>query len=428
MLSSLVDKSFLSHDPESGRLEVHELLRQYAGEQLAKSPQASLSIQEAHAGYFGEFMQRMWHDLKSSRQMLALAEVEADIENVRRAWRYYLDQRNVPQLWKFIKGLWYLHWIRWWNLAGMELFAGAVSALAGMGDDESVALKALAMAFQSYFMTWLGLAEKGYILAEESVAILERLDHPESLVLAYDCLGINAFFLTRYADEIEAIKKMLEIVTELDDKWLLAFTLFGAGMAAIVQEDYAQARQLAETNLKLCKEIGDEIGSTQPLIVLGHVAFGRGEFKEARDFYLRCMAMAQKTGFHYAIQTASKYMCKAALSLHEIEEAEKYLLQSLTITKEIGFVRDIVNLLYEFARLRVAHGDLEGAAELLALVIAHPASDLYRMLEGRIRDSAEQLLSQIESDLPPDVLSAALERGRNLDIDEVVDDLLAPHG
>ena len=122
------------------------------------------------------------------------------------------------------------------------------------------------------------------------------------------------------------------------------------------------------------------IGSTLPLIVLGHAALARGEYEEARGFYLRCLEISEKIGFHYAIQTSSKYLGKVALSLGNIAEAEKYLLQSLRITKEIGFVRDIINLLYEFARLRVAQNNPEQAVELLALVIQHPASHQTRML------------------------------------------------
>ena len=70
---------------------------------------------------------------------------------------------------------------------------------------------------------------------------------------------------------------------------------------------------------------------------------------------------------------------------------------------------------------------IEDAAELLALVIEHPASDLYRMMEGRIRNSARDLFSQIENELPADVVNAALARGRGSDLDQVVDDLLALH-
>ena len=350
-------------------MEVHELLRQYAQEQLEKTPEASISAQEAHAAYYAEFMQQRWEHLKGNRQMLALAEIEADIENVRAAWRYYLDQRNAAQMWKFINGLWHVYWIRWWNHAGMELFAEAARALQGEEDEESAALRALAMAFQGYFMAWLGLSEQGYELAEESVEILQQLNHPEALVFAYDSLGVNAYFLNRYTENIKAVNKMLEIATEIDDKWLLAFSLFGASMGALLKEDYAEARRLAESNLNLNEEIGDVIGSTLPLIVLGHAALARGEHEEARGYYLRCLKISQEIGFHYAIQTSSKYLGKVALSMGKIAEAENYLLQSLTITKEIGFVRDIINLFYEFARLQVAQDNSEQAVELLAVVI-----------------------------------------------------------
>jgi len=427
-LAGLVNKSFFSHDPDSGRLEVHELLRQYAEEHLEKTPEISSTLQEAHAAYFAAFMEQRWEHLKSYRQMSALAEIEADIENVRAAWRYYLEQGNAPQLWKLIYGIWHVYWIRWWNHAGMDLFAEAVSSLHGDEDDDTVAVRALAMGFQSYFMSWLDLVEQGYEIAEESVAILEQRNHPVALAFAYDSLGLNAYFLHRYADEAQALNKMVEIATELDDKWLLAFMLFGQSMVALVQDDYDEARRLAEINLKLYEEVGDVIGSTMPLIVLGHTALAQSELEEARAFYLRCLKISQKTGFHYAIQTASKYLSKVALSLGKFAEAEKYLFQSLRITKEIGFVRDIVNLLYEYARLHIARGYPEGAVELLALVIEHPASQQYRMMEGRIRDSAKDLLAELEAEIFPEAFTAALECGRELDLDEVVENLIVLHG
>jgi len=107
-------------------------------------------------------------------------------------------------------------------------------------------------------------------------------------------------------------------------------------------------------------------------------------------------------------------------------EAEKYMQQSLLITKEIGFVRDIVNLLYEFARLRVAQDNSEQAIELLALVLQHPASRQARWFEGRIRDSAEALLAKLADELSPETYAAALERGQELELEGVVDDLVSP--
>jgi tetratricopeptide (TPR) repeat protein len=310
----------------------------------------------------------------------------------------------------------------------MELFADAVRVLDTAYDQESIVIRALAMAYQSFLMAWLDLAAEGFEIAKESVAVLEQLDQPETLVYAYYSLGLNAYIVYYHSVEVEALNKMVEIVTELSDEWLLAFTLFGQGMAALTQEDFTKARQVAEINLKIYQKIGDRIGTTMPMIVLGYVALARGELERAREYFLQCLTISQETGFYFAMQTASKYLCKVSISLGNLAEAQEYLLQSLKITKEIGFVRDIINLLYETARLQAAQHNFERAVELLALVIEHPASDRYRMLDGRIRDSANELLSQIEHNLPSETFMQALSRGKALDLDQVVDELLTIHG
>ncbi len=424
-LAGLVDKSFLSHDPASGRLEIHELLRQYAQEHLEKTPEANLSAHEAHAAYYAEFMDQRWEYIKGSKQMRALAEIEADMENVRVAWRYYLDQKNTPQIWKLIYGLWHFHWIRSWNHAGMELFTEAVEALQEV-DDESKALRALTVAFQAWFMSWLGIPESGYQQAKESVEVLKQLSHPKALFFAYFGMSINAYFLSRITENTEATDRLIEIAAETDDKWLTAFMLFAPGMIALLLGNYAEAQRLAESALDLHEEIGDVIGSTMPIIILGHVALAREEYKSAKEFYLRCLKISQRTGFIYSLQNSSKYLAKVSFLMGDYVEAEKYLVQCLTLSKEVSFVRDVINLLYEFARLKAAQNNLEEAIKLLALVIEHPTSNQTRLFEGRIRDSAKSLLAELEKELSPEAYTAALERGRELDLDKVVEDLVAP--
>jgi predicted ATPase/DNA-binding CsgD family transcriptional regulator len=422
-LAGLVNKSFLSHDPGSGRLEVHELLRQYAEEHLEKTPEASLSAHEAHAAYYAEFMEQRWEYLKGSKQMGALAEIEADMENVRAAWRYYLDQTNTPQIWKLIYGLWHYHWVRSWNHAGTELFAEAVRTLQDV-DDESKALKALSLAFQAWFMSWLGIPESGYQQAKGSVEVLKQLSHPKALFFAYYSICINAYFLSRITQQAEATNKLIELAAEIDDKWLTAFMLFSPSMVALILRNDAEAQRLAESALGLFEEIGDVIGSTMPMTILGHVALAREEYESAKGFYLRCLKISQRTGFNYSLQTSSKYLAKVSFLMSDYVEAEKYLVQCLTLSKEVSFVRDVINLLYEFARLKAAQNNLEEAVKLLVLVIEHPTSNQTRWLEGRIRDSAKSLLAELETELAPDTYTAALERGQELTLDEIVAELI----
>jgi len=148
-------------------------------------------------------------------------------------------------------------------------------------------------------------------------------------------------------------------------------------------------------------------------------------YEDARGYYLRCLNISEPVGFHYSIQTASKYLGKVAVSNGNLKEAEYYLLQSLKISKEIGFVRDIINLLYEFARLRTAEGELEQAVEMLGLILQHPARHQTRWLEGSISHSAKSLLAELESRLSPGPFAAALERGQAWDPDVLVADLLS---
>ena len=425
-LAGLVNKSFLSHDLETGRLEAHELLRQYAQTKLEKTAEAYASAQEAHAAYYAEFMGRSWGDLKGSRQMLAIAEIEADIENVRAAWQYYLGQRNATQMQLFINSFKEVHWILGWNHAGMELFAEAVSALQGEEDEESVVLFALAMAYQGYFMSWVGLSDQGYEQAKVSMGILEHYNHPEVSFFAYESIAINAYCLNRFLEEVIGKNKLLETAIELDDKWTIALALFEKSMFSFRNKEYTEAERLAESSLSLYKEIGNEIRSTLSLLPLGHSAMARGDYERARYCYQNILKISQETGFLWGIEKGSKYMAKVALSSNKIAEAEDYLFQCLRITSEIGLVRDRLNLLYDYACLLVAQGNPEKAIELLTLVLQHPASYQIRLGEGRIRDSAKSLLLKIKDKIAPLVYAAALERGQELSLDEVIAELVSP--
>jgi tetratricopeptide (TPR) repeat protein len=231
----------------------------------------------------------------------------------------------------------------------------------------------------------------------------------------------------RFIEEIEVFERMRKIATKLDDQWMLAFCFFGLGMGALVRGDFPAARQYAEQEFDLCDKNGDMIGSTMPYIILGHTALASGEPQQARDYYQRSMAIGEQVGFHYATQTATKYLGKVAVSLGDIEASEEYLHRSLTISKEIGFLRDITRLLYEYARLRRMQGRQEESVELLSLIIGHPASEQFRWLEGYLRQNIKDLLEELEKELPGEIFTGAIERGKCQELEKVVERILAAY-
>jgi predicted ATPase/DNA-binding CsgD family transcriptional regulator len=425
-LAGLVDKSFLSHDLNSGRFEIHELLRQYAQEQLEKRSEESVSALEAHADYFAKFMEQRWGHLRDHRQKAALTEIVADLENIRTAWRYRVKQANAPQMRMFVNGFWLVYWFRGWNHGGEELFREAVDMLSSVNKDEEIeSVRALALAHQAFFKTWLGFADQGYNLARESVDILERLNHPFELALALGSLNLAADFLTHYDEGEKAARKMLGIATEQDDKWLLAFSLYKVSVANPPEQDHAEVRRLAQDSMNLYEELGEGMVSILTLVTLGHAAFALGEHVQAREIYLRCLQTSEAVGYRWGTANACKYLGQMALSLNETLESETYLLRSLKIADEIGSGRDQVNLLCDLARVRMAEKRLEQGVELLAVVLEHPASHLHRLGGGRVRDRVQELLDTLKAELSAETYDAAWKRGNAQEFDQVVVELLS---
>jgi hypothetical protein len=91
-LSALVIKALLQHDRDRDRNAMHELPRQYAAGKLAENPVHKRIVRDRHGAYYCATLQRRESDLKGAGQPAALAEIEADFENVRSAWEWAVSR------------------------------------------------------------------------------------------------------------------------------------------------------------------------------------------------------------------------------------------------------------------------------------------------------------------------------------------------
>ena len=427
-LSGLVNKSILSFQPASGRFAMHELLRQYAQEQLAQSSHRDGSPYESHAAFYAQFMATSWSRLKGKGQTQALHDIEADLENVRAAWHFHVSRGDIPSLQRYINSFWLLYWLRGWNWAAADLFEQGIRVVETLPVNlENESFRAQCQASKAFFLTWLGLAEQGHQLAKESAEVLERLGHAEGLVLAYHSLTLADYYLEYVAEEREAAGKLFKIAQEMGDEWTLANALALSSLATMRAKDYEAARQLAEASLETSNRIGDLVFVIISTNTLGHLAVFKGASTEAKQCFLHCLRTAKEIGFHWAKGNATKYLGQVALRENELAEAETYFLQSLKIAYDLGLERDIVNHLYEFARLRIAQQREDEAITLLSLLLQQPASRQTRLGSGRIRDNALMMLEQLREISSPEVFSTALASGKTAVLDEKLAGLLNRH-
>jgi predicted ATPase/class 3 adenylate cyclase len=122
-LVSLVDKSLLRSLDEDGhrRLGMLETIRDYAAERLDELPEERDAARRAHAEHFADVAHERRERLTGRDRAEVLAEMEADLGNLRAAWGYWVEIGDLGRLDAMLDALWTLHDDRGWYHGAIAL-------------------------------------------------------------------------------------------------------------------------------------------------------------------------------------------------------------------------------------------------------------------------------------------------------------------
>jgi predicted ATPase len=221
-LASLVDKSLIRQtDQGKGepRLLMLETIREYAAERLEQDPEFSAAACRAHATYFADFTQRQWERLAGEGREAALSEMESDIENLRTAWRYWVEEKDLEQLSKFIDSLWLLYDVRGWYHATVSLTNDLLNVLASTPSTPERAQQEIML--QTSLARAL-LATKGYTEEVEHAyaRALQLCESAGEIPQLFPVLrGLASFYSFRTESEkaIQLGERILHLAEHLDD-------------------------------------------------------------------------------------------------------------------------------------------------------------------------------------------------------------------
>jgi tetratricopeptide (TPR) repeat protein len=425
-LSGLISKSFIHRNPDTRRYEVHDLLRQYAEEQLEIDSAAHFTARQAHAAYFTKFMEKMSENLRSDRQKTSLTEIKNDIENVRVAWKHLAVQGKAAEITKMIDSLWYSHEIRGWLHAGLNLFSEVESNFREtIKDDDDEIVLAQILAARSHFTSLLGQPQQGLEIAQESAAIHRRLSRRQGLLLSLNSLAIAHFYLSNMTEVIKVAQVSLDRARELGHKWWEANALLWLAAANRAMQSLNEVGRFAQQAGRIVDEIGDPWLSVWPGHHLAGLAAESGDYLLAKERYLLVLEAAQSVNFKRGMLYTYNDLGMVNFLLGEFVEAEQAYLRSLGISDETGQIIEMLANLFDIARVWVALKKRNKAIEHLVVVSKNPASKehyLYRQLT--IQEDAEQLLSELEKELSAEDFAEAWERGMAHGLDNCVTLLL----
>jgi len=383
VLKALLHKSLLRRGA-TGRYEIHRLLRQYAAQKLAQDPQQQEQTACEHAGYYAVFLQQREEELKGKRQQQALEEIRAEIDNVRRAWNWAVQQIEQGQrgttaamaLAQSMESLSLFYTMRGWYHEGEAAFSQAVMALDAAGslgelaaEEKDLVLGRL-LARQGRCCEFTEHSDKAVQLYERGLAILQRLGAGPETALPLFGLGYMAHIKGEYARAKTYSEQSLDIHQQVGDLWGVSNALNTLCLVARRQGDFADAKQRCQESLTARREIGDQRGVAASLNNLGLILCSLGQYAEAREMLLEALHLCRQLGHKVGVAHALTGLCQAAFRLGEGGAAEQFCRESKDVYQSIGDYWGVAIAYNNLGRIAAELGNHAKARPLYAEAVA----------------------------------------------------------
>jgi predicted ATPase/DNA-binding SARP family transcriptional activator len=342
-LMTLVNKSLL-RQAATGRFTVHEMLRQFAVEKLEQDPAAALAARDRHCTYYTTLLQRQLAHFYGPHQPTALAEVEADSENIRIAWRWAIGHDRVPQ---FDQAVDCLGWFYTWRgryqegEAAFRLAAEKLAAGNEAGPNYQVLVKTLA--WQGVLNHKLGLTGQAGRLLRQSLSLLAQPGFVD-----FDPGPINAFIylhlgdLSRETDRLAArhwYEQSLALYQTLGDRWGAANALAALGWLVQHLGAYSEAKQIYQESLTIRQQLADQRGIASSLKLLGGVLLYQGQADQAETLIRQSITLSQVLKDQVGVAGSLSKLGETLILQGKFNEALAPLQESQLIFDHLG-IRD----------------------------------------------------------------------------------------
>ncbi|MFV9507435.1 MAG: ATP-binding protein [Oscillochloridaceae bacterium umkhey_bin13] len=412
LLGNLIDKSLVRRD-DSGRYHLHELVRQYAAEQLAATPTEAMAVQQHHLAYYAAWAETLTPALNQTGRAAALREVTAERDNLRAAWRYATDQRDGPALARLIIALAAYDDAQGHFQLSYDALASATAGLALQAEGLAALLN-----WQALFAERLGQYDQSVSLAERALAHAEAKANTSEASRALIFMGRAREFQGQLTEAISLTERALALARANHDLYIEALALHTLGSHYEGQGAYPQAHHYIAQSLVLRRKLGDLRGLAFGLNNMGVVLEMQADYPAAIAHYLESQTLFRELGDCWAVTLPLGNLGDVARSTGDLVAAERYYQQALSLAHNLGILPQILVQLVKMAQLWARMGRSAAAARLLAPTLAHPANP------ASFREAASRLLAELAIQLPAATLAQLLEEGRTVGVAGAISEAL----
>jgi predicted ATPase/DNA-binding NarL/FixJ family response regulator/predicted negative regulator of RcsB-dependent stress response len=418
VLMVLVDKSLLRWERElsgHGRYQMHELLRQFAEDQLA----GDRTVAAAHAAYYLHFLHERLPAMLGGRQLAAKDEIHHERSNLRVAWDWAVAQGDVAALARGAPALSQFFHMHSHFQEGAELFAAALraseqappsavrdqawatlSALLGwlyirnsrLAEAETLLQESLAF-YRQHNLTpgwgWgtdprlaLGILAmvngqfaQAIQLGEEALNINQRAQQPSNELFAWDILACAQLGAGQVAQAQQTAQRCITLAEEQGERWFVAYLYTLLGDLAMIQQDTATALRCYESSYARHQEFGDQEGMARTLNSWGDIELQQGNHTAAQSRFQQALKLHQTYQDQAGITGTLTRLGYGALLAEEYESARRYLRQALEFVSQQTVNVLTLTTLARIGELLLRVGEVAQSLVTFTYIAQHPACD-----------------------------------------------------
>ena len=470
-LLALVSKSLVRR-AEAGRYDMHELIHQYALEQLQQNQREYEEIHIRHSQYFANLLNERGPALKGANRPIVVAELISDLANLRQAWSWASGHLRSKELSQSADTLFWLYESRSNCREGVPLYRQAVQGLQvvekKLASEEKWAQQLAlgqALSYEGFFLfrqgqqpqgrealksalailekisqkgsrdvqmalsnaivflgtvtSVMGDFEEGDRLLQQGLAMKQRLEDSWGSAFCLRQIGLSAYYRGNYARSSRDLHQSLGISQKIGNTWSIAAALNQLGRVAYAQSDHDQAEQYLSEALELSRELEDRASIAAALDGLGLVKTAQGQYDDAQSLLKESIALSNEIGEKGDLAQALNHMGAALLKAGDKVKARSYFLDALSIAREMQLLPVLLDALLGEAEIQVLDGQIESALEILMAVSQNASSSL------ATKTRAEQLRSGLISQLPAQRTKAIKAKITQKPFDSLVVEILS---
>ncbi|HEB65845.1 MAG TPA: tetratricopeptide repeat protein, partial [Chloroflexi bacterium] len=356
-LAALRDKSLL-HPAGSGRLDMHVLLRQFAAEKLGVSPAEARAAREAHSAFFAAYLQEQESALQGRTPGEALQAVALEIENIRAAWQWAIEEGALSHLRRAAGALGRFYDMRSWFAEGRDAFAQAAERLRALPAPDERALCILGQVTAQ--LAWFEVQMGAYQEAVEHLEVV-RSRLPEACsrerAALLNVLGSARYELGEFERATRCFKEAIEVASTCDAWLALAFANNYLGSIARTRGEFSRAETFFTRSLDFYQRLEDQWGIARVFNNLGSMAGVAGDYSGAKKAFERSLAIRRALGDQAGVAGCLHNLSVLAFIAEDYPAARQLRRECLGICREIGFIWGIASTLKHLGDVEKAEGD-----------------------------------------------------------------------